>query len=92
MSTTVQERDAAVTPIMPVPTPGEVRAVPAQPGLPASAPMPGAPTTSLQTAACTPAAIMGLGTRALATALVVHSAPPGYLRGALASLNGDAAR
>lgn len=44
------------------------------------------PTTSLQPAARMPSARMGLGTQALATALVVRSCPPGHLRMALDAL------
>lgn len=62
------------------PSPG-IAVVPAQ-----SAPLGAVPTTSLQPAQRTPAARMGLGTQALATALVVRSCPPGHLRTALDAL------
>ncbi len=88
----MQERDGAITPEALLRTADGVRSVPVQPTPTVQTPTPGAPTTSVQLAAATPAALMGLGTRALATALVVHSAPPGYLRGALAALEGTAAR
>lgn len=61
-------------------TPG-VAVVPAQ-----APPLGAGPTTALQPAQRTPAARMGLGTQALATALVVRSCPPGHLRTALDAL------
>jgi|GEM_PF-7069735 len=56
--------------------------VPMQPAGPAAA----GRTTSLQPPARMPAARMGLGTQALATAMVVRSCPPGHLRTALDAL------
>ncbi len=90
MSTTVQDRDAVVTSTALMRVPEQLRGVVACAAT--TEPPSLVPATSVQTAGSTPAALMGLGTRALATALVVHSAPPGYLAGALASLRGDAAR
>lgn len=46
------------------------------------------PTTSVQPPARTPAALMGLGTKALATAIVVRTCPPGHLKPALDALGG----
>ena len=65
-------------------------AVPSQPPFPAApAEVALVPTTSLQPPARTPAALMGLGTKALAPAIVVRTCPPGHLMPALDALDGS---
>ena len=70
--------------------PARAGAVPSQPAFQAASVEAAlVPTTSLQPPARTPAALMGLGTKALATAIVVRTCPPGHLMPALDALDGS---
>lgn len=83
MTTSVQDSGLEASQAAP-----RAQAVPCQPVTPVATP----PTTSVRPGARTPTALMGLGTQALATALVVRSCPPGHLRTALDALGDPATR